>query len=185
MTRKLSDWATRHTSRELRTCNECLWYQAVFTVRCQSSYVRSSRVFTPVYCTVCPPSPRSVSAPRILKAYIQPLLNSFPNTAIAEHPPTEHLDYLPRYERTNDSARQKRRHCIASCRIGRLIQNGGGATPAGRKNRAIYFQFGTLFFLKTKKKDEPLSLTRPMIDRSVFGAAHDKLAADARSVYRA
>ncbi|GBP14193.1 hypothetical protein EVAR_7624_1 [Eumeta japonica] len=45
---------------------KCVWYRTVFTVRQQSSYVRSSRVFTPAYCTVCTPSPRPVSAPRVL-----------------------------------------------------------------------------------------------------------------------
>ncbi|GBP76723.1 hypothetical protein EVAR_11830_1 [Eumeta japonica] len=43
---------------------ECVWYRAVFTVwRRQLSYMRSSRVFTPAYYTVCTPSPRQVSAP--------------------------------------------------------------------------------------------------------------------------
>ncbi|GBP20155.1 hypothetical protein EVAR_5585_1 [Eumeta japonica] len=36
----------------------CVWYRAVFTLWRQSSYMRSSRVFTAVYCTVCTPSPR-------------------------------------------------------------------------------------------------------------------------------
>ncbi|GBP46619.1 hypothetical protein EVAR_95081_1 [Eumeta japonica] len=44
---------------------ECGWYRAVFTVRRQSSYVRSSRVFIPVYCTVGTPSPRPISTPRL------------------------------------------------------------------------------------------------------------------------
>ncbi|GBP54988.1 Succinate dehydrogenase flavoprotein subunit, mitochondrial [Eumeta japonica] len=44
---------------------ECVWYPVVFTVRQQLSYVRSSHVFTPVYCTVCTPRSRPVSAPRV------------------------------------------------------------------------------------------------------------------------
>ncbi|GBP68019.1 hypothetical protein EVAR_103979_1 [Eumeta japonica] len=37
---------------------ECAWCCIVFTVRRQPSYVRSSRVFTPVYCSVSMPSAR-------------------------------------------------------------------------------------------------------------------------------
>ncbi|GBP22104.1 hypothetical protein EVAR_94144_1 [Eumeta japonica] len=44
---------------------ECVWYRAMFTVRRQLSYLRLSRVLTTAYCTVCTPSPRPVSAPRV------------------------------------------------------------------------------------------------------------------------
>ncbi|GBP75026.1 hypothetical protein EVAR_82445_1 [Eumeta japonica] len=42
---------------------EWVWYRAVVPLWRQLSYVRSSRVLTPAYCTVCTSSPRLEWAP--------------------------------------------------------------------------------------------------------------------------
>ncbi|GBP35797.1 hypothetical protein EVAR_20652_1 [Eumeta japonica] len=43
---------------------ECVWCRAVVIVWRRLSHLLSSRVFTPIYCTVCTPSPCPISAPR-------------------------------------------------------------------------------------------------------------------------